>query len=105
MFQHYEPDEIANLDELRLCLIRMTAIIRKHHSTEVKMIVDTVEEVIETTSSLELMLRKNPTVKTTVLFVCIGAVPKNAGFLPSVPRLDLFHMMSPFAVEKYDLTN
>jgi len=47
VFQHYEPTEVANLDELRLCLIRMTNIIRKYHSKEVKLVTSVLKEVIE----------------------------------------------------------
>ena len=40
-----------------------------------------------------------------LLFACIGTKLKKMEILPGVPRLPLFDMMSPFAVEKYDLSN
>lgn len=46
VFQQYELTETANLDELRLCLVRMTNIIRRHHSKEVKMVKDIVKQVV-----------------------------------------------------------
>lgn len=45
VFQHYEPTETANLDELRLCLLRMTKIIR--HYKEVEMVMDEAKQIIE----------------------------------------------------------
>jgi hypothetical protein len=61
--------------------------------------------VVEHKQFLELRLESNPIVKVQQLFVCIGAVPKHMNVLPGVPRLNLYEVMSPFAVEKYDLTN
>lgn len=38
------------------------------------------------------------------LFVCIGAERKTMDILPQVPRLNLYDLMSPVAIERYDLT-
>jgi hypothetical protein len=105
VFAHYDPRQLCNLDEARLCLLRMTNIIRKHHSKEVVLVKDSVSEVIERTDSLELKLANMPKLIVKRLFVCIGAELKTMDILPQIPRLDLYELMSPFGVEKYDLTN
>lgn len=47
VFDHEKTRELCNLDEARLCLLRMTNIIRKYHSKEVTQVKDIVKEVIE----------------------------------------------------------